>query len=126
MKSVRTSYVKEFGEEQAKALENAAQEHKNGVNDKTGSDPFKWAVLIAIGFQCVEEERFRNYHGIDVPLEAFKKWAKLHGELASHDGDFDYLAMAAGAYSEIGFVIGDNHRFLRACKKLGIVHRDGK
>jgi hypothetical protein len=98
--STRKSFVEHFGEDQATKIEGAAQEHKNGVHDKTGSDPFRWAVAICIGFQCLEKESFRAYHGITLPFDDFKTWVIDHGDLANHDGDFDYLAMLAGVYTD--------------------------
>ena len=67
--SVRESYVEHFGEEQAQALERAAEYHKNGIHNKKGSDPFKWAIVIALGYECVSREGFRGWHGITVPFE---------------------------------------------------------
>ena len=101
MKSVRESYVRQFGEDAAQALESAARKHKNGIHDQTGSDPFKWAVAICIGYQCVEVEGYRKHHGITHPTwENFKNWVKWWGELDTHDGDVDFLSMFAGVYDE--------------------------
>ena len=94
--SVRESFVARFGEDQAKAIEDAAEMHKNGVHDNPGSDYFKWAILIAIGHECLS--RFATSHGITVAEEDVRTWALEEGDLGSHDGDFDYLAAAVGAY----------------------------
>ena len=51
---IRDSFVAAFGEEQAVAIERAAEEHKNGVHDNRGSDSFKWAIAICIGYECME------------------------------------------------------------------------
>lgn len=99
--SVRISFEKFFGTEQADALVAAAEGHENGINsERKGSDPFKWAVLIAIGYQCVEIEGYRDHHGITVPWPEFQAWVKDEADLASHDGDCDYLALACGTYNE--------------------------
>lgn len=99
MKSVRESFVAVFGEEEAQALEEAALEHANGTNDLSkGSDPFKWTILMVIGYQCAE--KYSEYHKINAPWEQIKDWAKLEGNLESHDGDCDFLAMLAGIYDE--------------------------
>lgn len=97
--SVRDSFVYRFGEEQAQRLEDAAQSHKNGVHDNPGSDPFKWAVVICIGAQCCEVERYRIAHEITVPFSEFEDWVKTECDIASHDGDVDYLALFAGTYN---------------------------
>lgn len=65
-----------------------------------GSDPFKWAILICIGYQCAEIPRYREYHGVTVPFEEFKQWVKDEGELGSHDGACDYLTLFCGGYNE--------------------------
>lgn len=95
--SVRTSFVEHFGEDQAKALEHAAQEHGNGVNNQNlGEDPFKWAILIVIGYECAG--RFAEHHGITVKLTDLQNWCIAHGELRTHTGDCDYLALMTGSY----------------------------
>ncbi len=98
--SVRRSFVRTFGEEQAEKIEAAAAEHKNGVHDKTGSDPFKWAIVICIGFECFTKKDYRSHHGITAPVEKIKGWIKRSGHLDTHDGDIDYLALFTGAYNE--------------------------
>lgn len=102
MVSVREKYVAEFGEESAAALEAAAEDHANGPNSENrGSDPFKWVLLICIGYQCAEVDRYRESHGIASPdWETLRQWIIDHGELASHDGDCDYLSLMCGKYNE--------------------------
>lgn len=51
-----------------------ATEHKNGVHDNPGSDFFKWALCICIGYECMEKEDYRNHHGTVTPWEDLKKW----------------------------------------------------
>ena len=98
--SIRDSFVTRFGTEQADNIEMAAIDHMNGIHDNPGSDPFKWALLICIGYQCISREEFRNYHRITVPLEEVKMWALEEGQLNTHDGDYDVLGLFAGAYDE--------------------------
>lgn len=99
--TTRKSFVRTFGEEAAEKIEAAAQEHENGVHDERGSDPFKWAVSICIGFQCVEVDGYREHHGITTPTwPEFKQWVKDFGELGSHDGGVDFIALMAGVYNE--------------------------
>lgn len=94
--SIRAAFAARFGERNAANIEAAAVEHKNGVHDNPGSDPFKWALLIAIGHECMTQ--FADYHKITVDPDAVKAWIVEHADLASHDGDFDYLAAMCGAY----------------------------
>ena len=98
--SIREQFEKDFGKKQANAVMAAAEYHKNGVHDKMGSDPFRWAIAICLGYQCMEKDRFREYHGITIPWETVKEWIKVHGDLKNHDGDSDYLSLLCGVYNE--------------------------
>lgn len=99
--SIRAAFAERFGEDQAEAIEAAAISHGNGINDtNVGSDPFKWALLIAIGYQCMELDDYRAHHGITAPWADLKPWIIEHADLASHDGDCDYLAAFVGTYNE--------------------------
>jgi hypothetical protein len=99
--SCRQSFVEHFGENNAVAVERAAAEHANGPNStRLGSDPFRWAITICIGYQCMEVDGYRRYHGFNADWPAVKEWIKRHGNLAQHDGDVDYIALLAGVYNE--------------------------
>lgn len=95
----REPFVLRFGEDQADRLQAAAESHKNGIHDETGSDPFRWAVVIALGFECAS--KYRDSHGITFPWSDFDAWLKEPAQrawLARHDGDSDYLSLFAGTY----------------------------
>ena len=98
--SVRGKFVELFGEQQVAAIEQAANEHDNDVHGNRGSDPFKWALSIAIGYECLSNDSYRDHHGITIPWGALKTAIIEHGALASHDGDVDYLSVFAGTYNE--------------------------
>lgn len=99
--SVRSKFVELFGEDNCAAIERAARGHANGINNKKiGSDPFKWALCICIGYECMSKESYRKEHGITADWDALRAAIKTHGELNTHDGDVDYLAMFAGVYNE--------------------------
>jgi hypothetical protein len=94
--SVRASFVERFGEIAAAVIENAAEDHNNEVHGNKGADPFKWALLICIGYDC-----FTLHDGVkDLKLEEVKDWALKHGKLATHDGDCDFLFLMTGGYKE--------------------------
>lgn len=96
--SIRKAFVKEFGEETAAAIEQAAEFHENGMHPDQGNDPFKWAILLAISYQCFEVDGYRKHHGIKPSYAKIKNWLIKNGHLDSYNGDFDYLAAAVGAY----------------------------
>lgn len=96
--SVRASFVERFGEDQAVALEAAAEEHKNGVHDNKGSDPFKWVLCICIGYECFTEEHYRAYHGVTAAADEIRDWAVECADLGTHNGDSDYIALFSGIY----------------------------
>ena len=97
--SVRDKFVELFGEDDCKAIEKAASEHHGwGQERNRGSDPFKWALCVCIGWECIG--RFSEYHGIKADPAALKEAIKKHGELASHDGGLDMLSAIAGVYNE--------------------------
>jgi hypothetical protein len=97
--NIRNKFVEAFGEEEAERIEAAADSHANESNSqRVGSDPFKWALLICIGYNCLD--KFATYHGIKTPWQTLKPWIIKNAELSSHNGDFDHLAMLAGTYDE--------------------------
>lgn len=98
----REAFVDRFGESDAAAIEAAADMHKNGVHDEPGSDPFRWAIVIALGYQCAEIDGYRDHHGIVAPWAAIDGWLKEPAQrdwLSAHDGDSDYLALFVGTYT---------------------------
>ena len=99
--NTREHFVRAFSEAEAVAIEGAAEEHGNGVNNANkGSNPFKWAILIVIGYQCAECDGYRKHHGITLDYAAFKRWVRAHGNLGTHDGDCDYLCLMGGGYND--------------------------
>ena len=99
--TVRANFVQAFGEAEAPRIEIAANGHGNGINDKNrGSDHFKWALLICIGYECCEKPAYRKHHGIRTSWKKIKRWIKEHGKLGSHVGDCDYLCLMSGGYNE--------------------------
>ncbi len=98
---IERKFIKDWGEELAEKVWRAANSHANEVNSKNkGSDPFKWALLICIGYQCLKKPEYRKYHGIErLNWRKMKKWIKDNAELSTHDGDVDYLTLFAGGYN---------------------------
>ena len=99
--SIREHFVKQFGEPDAAAIEAAAQEHADDINSKDkGSDLFRWAITICIGYECMSKDSYRDYHCITAPWNDLRQWIIDHGDISNHDGDSDYLAALCGAYNE--------------------------
>lgn len=97
-KSIREAFVKEFNEQTAAAIEAAANEHENGLHPNQGNDPFKWALMLAISYQCFEIPRYREYHNIKPAYLRIKRWIKANGKLDTYNGDVDTLAVFTGSY----------------------------
>ena len=101
MNTIRKEFVKEFGENTARLIEACALEHSNGINNNDkGDDPFKWAILMCIGYECMSKPEYRKYHGFDIKWREVKRWIKDNARLGEHKGDLDYLALYAGAYNQ--------------------------
>lgn len=101
MMSIRELFAKEFGEREADRIEASAEGHANGTNSENrGDDPFKWALLICIGFECMSKDKYREHHGIKTPWNELRQWIIDHADLASHNGDCDYLCALSGGYDE--------------------------
>lgn len=95
----RESFVQFFGKEEAQRIECAAIEHANPVNSKNkGSDTFRWAICICLGYECMSNDTYRECHGIVTPWEHLETWIADHGDLVKHDGDVDYVGLFAGVY----------------------------
>lgn len=98
--SIRDKFVAVFGEDEAQRIEASACEHANGINDANrGSDPFKWAILICIGYECFTKDSYRTYHKFHHPADTLKVWIIEHADLGTHDGDSDNLSLFGGGYS---------------------------
>lgn len=101
MTSIRHAFIAAFDEDTALSIEAAAEEHANEYNSSDrGTDLFKWALLICIGYECMSKERYRVYHQIRPEWDALKAWIITHGHLGEHDGDSDGISLIAGVYNE--------------------------
>ena len=101
MKSLRESFVSRFGEKDAERIVAAARKHREKFPSPTpiGDDEFRWAFLIAVGFECVS--KYRDDHGIEASEKNLREWANENVEaFKAHVGDVDFLAVVAGAYNK--------------------------
>ena len=100
--SVGKKFAEKFGREEADRILLVGlthrREHFFRTDAKLGSDPFKGALAFVIGMECVT--KYAKEHGFKLDPAEFKAWVIEHGEMRSHDGDFDGLALLAGSYNE--------------------------
>ena len=97
---VRASFVAQFDKVEARLIERAAQEHKDGIGVIAcqGDSPFQWALTVVIGFNCVNNETFRRHHGITLDPEEFSSWCRHHAQLRSFTDGGDTLGMSGSDY----------------------------
>lgn len=92
-------FVARFGEDEAQRIVDAASKHENGLHGKRGSDGFRWALLICIGYECMSKDSYRKDHGITTPWDDLNEWMLARPEwFSEHDGDVDFLSLACGVY----------------------------
>ncbi len=73
---IRDSYVAKFGEQEATAIEAAANQHADRgdtIHTYKEGDRFKWALCVTSDFGCYED--YRKEHGIEAPADQIKKFA---------------------------------------------------
>lgn len=115
MSRIRDSFVDTFGEEEAKRVEEAAKVHLDEVNPydvlgtahkkNRGHDPFQWAIVMVIAYNCIKNPGYREWHGFKIGWDEFDEWVKLEADLTSYEGEFDAMALMLGEftpYLEVG------------------------
>ena len=71
--NLRDKFALKFGEQNAEKIVAAALEHDIGrIIQHNDQSDFRWALLMVIGWQCVE--LYNEYHKIDITWKKFKKW----------------------------------------------------
>lgn len=95
--TVRDLFAERFGEDNAERVERAAEKHSEPHANR-GSDPFKWAVVTCIGHQCFDV--YMDSHEFTMDGEEVRQWVIENINLGTYDGDYDVLALFAGAYQE--------------------------
>jgi len=111
-KKLEQEFIQKFGEKAYKSLKEACRYHiERGDIHKVYKGNFMQVILITIGFQCVAVDEYREFHGIPITWEDFRRWLLKHKkEIAKcklDENDIDYLALFSGAYD---FLVdrGDN------------------
>lgn len=100
MTDLRTRFVARFGEDLAETIERVAEHHTKVLPAplERGSDPFRFALVWAIGFECLSRPEFRLEHGITAPWADLVGWIHDEADLASFDGTMDLSGRGRGLF----------------------------
>lgn len=100
---LRDRFATAFGEHLALTIEAAIERHVPELNVQLerGSDPFRFALVWAVGLECLSRPEFRAEHGIAVPWAVLRDWIRNADLLAGYDGTFDFGGRAVGLFDEI-------------------------
>ena len=103
MTDLRARFVARFGEDLAETIERAAEHHTRVLPAplERGSDPFRFALVWAIGFECVSRPEFRLEHGVTAPWADLVGWIHDEADLASFDGAMDLSGRGRGLFDLI-------------------------
>ena len=115
-------FAERFGAENVAAIIAAAHSHDNGLHDNPGSDEFRWALLIGLGFECMS--KFQYSHGITAPWRQVDDWMRARPEwFSEHDGDTDTVSLFCGVYNEyVGQeALGDAQKAIKQLYESSIV-----
>ncbi len=96
-------FAEKFDKTNALKIVYAAEEHEPLTYASCrGNDPFKWALLMCIAFQCIEVPEYADYHGFTFDLVEVRKWIKENVDFSDYDGDLGPLSLAAGVFAQYG------------------------
>lgn len=103
MSNLRERFVARFGLDLAETIERGIEDHAKKypmVLDR-GSDPFRFVLVWAVGFECLVDPAFRREHGITVPWADLAAWIRAEADLASYDGTMDLAGRGFGSFDAI-------------------------
>lgn len=103
MTDLRIRFAARFGEDLAETIEQVAEHHTTvipAVLDR-GSDPFRFALVWAIGFECLTRPEYRLEHGITAPWADLLGWICDEAALDSFDGTMDLSGRGRGLFDAI-------------------------
>ena len=103
MTDLRARFVGCFGEDLAETIERVAAHHTKVLPAplERGSDPFRFAIVWAIGFECLTRPEFRREHGVTAPWAELVGWIHDEADLASFDGTMDLSGRGRGLFDLI-------------------------
>jgi hypothetical protein len=103
MSDLRARFVARFGSDLAETVERAAEHHTKVLPAPLvrGSDPFRFAIVWAIGFECLSRPEFRLEHGITASWADLLGWIRDEADIASFDGTMDMSGRGRGLFDAI-------------------------
>ncbi|MBI3748061.1 MAG: hypothetical protein HY262_04335 [Chloroflexi bacterium] len=103
MSDLRDRFVAAFGEHLAISIEAAIERHFPALKVplERGSDPFRFALIWAVGLECLSNPAFRVEHGVVASWEFLRDWLRDADLLAGYDGTFDSAGQASGFFRDV-------------------------
>jgi hypothetical protein len=103
MQDLRDRFAARFGTDLAETIERAAEHHTKVLPAplERGSDPFRFALVWAIGFECLTRPAFRLEHGITAPWAELQGWIREEADLGAYDGTMDLAGRGMGFFDAI-------------------------
>lgn len=103
MTDLRNRFVARFGDDLAETIEAVVEHHTKVIPAvlERGSDPFQFALVWAIGFECLTRPEFRWEHGVTAPWADLLTWICDEADLASFDGTMDLSGRGRGLFDAI-------------------------
>ena len=100
---LRARFVERFGSDLAQTIERAIDLHaaEYPLALERGSDPFRFALIWAVGFECLTRPQFRREHGITTPWADLAAWIRKEADFASFDGTMDRAGHASGFFRDV-------------------------
>lgn len=100
------NFCGQFGQDQADAVYTAATSHRDldGSGERSTFQPdypdhFATIFAFAIGYECVNRNEFKDYHGITADTEQMRQWC-LDNNVLNRAEDADFLCLLAGGYDD--------------------------
>jgi hypothetical protein len=103
MSDLRARFAARFGTYLAETIERVVEDHIKvipGVVER-GSDRFQFALVWAVGFECLSNPDFRGEHGVVPAWADLEAWIRDEAGLAAFDGTMDLGARGRGTFDGI-------------------------
>lgn len=103
MSNIRDRFVTTFGEHLAVSIEAAIEKHVPALKIELdrGSNPLQFALIWAVGLECLTRLEFRVEHDITVPWSLLRDWMRAADITKDFDGTFEYGSRGVGRFDEI-------------------------